>query len=450
MSEGKKKLLIVEDDEGIQRQLKWSFDDYEVLIAGTRAAAIELLRAEEPKVVTLDLGLPPDPDGASEGLATLDEILTLAPGTKVIMVSGNEDRANALQAVATGAYDFYQKPIDQDELYLIIRRAFALSQLEEEVRALREGRTQAPLAGLVTGADSMLKVCAMVEKVADAEVSVLLLGASGTGKEVLARSLHQLSPRRNGPFVAINCAAIPENLLESELFGYEKGAFTGAVKQTVGKIEMAQKGTLFLDEIGDLPSPLQVKLLRFIQERVIERVGGRKEIAVDVRIVCATHQNLERLISEDMFREDLYYRLSEIVINIPPLRDRPGDAPLLAHNFLNKFNKEMGRSVKGFSSDATEVLDSYEWPGNVRELENKMKRAVIMCDGKRITAEDLDLRPKDGPPTLNLKQIREDADRQAIRRALARSDGNISQAAKLLGISRPTIYDLMRQYKIND
>jgi len=450
MSEDKKKLLIVEDDEGIQRQLKWSFDDYEVLIAGTRAAAIDLLRAEEPKVVTLDLGLPPDPDGASEGLATLDEILTLAPGTKVIMVSGNEDRANAIQAVAAGAYDFYQKPIDQNELDLIIRRAFALAQLEEEVRALREGRGQAPLAGLVTGADSMLKVCAMVEKVADAEVSVLLLGASGTGKEVLARALHQLSPRRNGPFVAINCAAIPENLLESELFGYEKGAFTGAVKQTIGKIEMAQKGTLFLDEIGDLPSPLQVKLLRFIQERVIERVGGRKEIPVDVRIVCATHQNLERLISEDLFREDLYYRLSEIVINIPPLKDRPGDAPLLAHSFLNRFNKEMGRSVKGFSSDATEVIDSYEWPGNVRELENKMKRAVIMCDGKRITAEDLDLRPRDGAPTLNLKQIREDADRQAIRRALARSDGNISQAAKLLGISRPTIYDLMRQYKIND
>jgi len=450
MSEEKKKLLIVEDDEGIQRQLKWSFDDYDVLIAGTRAAAIELLRAEEPKVVTLDLGLPPDPDGASEGLATLEEILSLAPDTKVIMVSGNEDRHNAIQAVAAGAYDFYQKPIDQDELELIIRRAFALRQLEEEVRILRDGKLQSPLAGLVTGAESMLKVCAMVEKVADAEVSVLLLGASGTGKEVLARALHQLSPRRQGPFVAINCAAIPENLLESELFGYEKGAFTGAVKQTVGKIEMAQKGTLFLDEIGDLPSPLQVKLLRFIQERVIERVGGRREIPVDVRIVCATHQNLERLIAEDLFREDLFYRLSEIVINIPPLKDRPGDAPLLAHNFLNRFNKEMGRSVKGFSSDATEVLDSYDWPGNVRELENKMKRAVIMCDGKRITAEDLDLRPKDGAPTLNLKQVREEADRQAIRRALARSDGNISQAAKLLGVSRPTIYDLMRQYRIND
>ena len=449
MSKDKEKILIVEDDEGIQRQLKWSFDDYEVLIAGTRAEAIELLRAEEPHVVTLDLGLPPDPDGASEGLAALDEILSLAPNTKVIMVSGNEDRQNAIEAVGKGAYDFYQKPIDQEELALIIRRAVALYQLEQENRDLKNTSSQSPLAGIVTGSDAMMKVCAMVEKVAGTEVSVLLLGASGTGKEVLARALHELSPRKNEPFVAINCAAIPENLLESELFGYEKGAFTGAVKQTLGKIEMAQGGTLFLDEIGDLPAPLQVKLLRFLQERVIERVGGRKEIPVDVRIVCATHQNLEKLIAEEQFREDLFYRLSEIVINIPPLKDRPGDAPLLAHSFLNRFNKSMGRAIKGFTSDATELLDAYGWPGNVRELENKMKRAVIMSDGKRITAEDLDLRTTEPLPVLNLKQVREEADRQAIQRALARSDGNISQAAKLLGISRPTIYDLMKQYKIN-
>jgi two-component system NtrC family response regulator len=442
------KILIVEDDEGIQRQLRWSFEDYTVLIAGNRAQAIEILRAEEPKVVTLDLGLPPDPDGASEGLATLDEILTLAPRTKVIMVSGNEDRRNAMQAVGLGAYDFYQKPIDLDELKLIIERAFRLQGLEEENEALRQSEGQSPLAGIITASPSMLKVCAMVEKVAGTEVSVLLLGASGTGKEVLARALHTMSPRRKGPFIAINCAAIPENLLESELFGYEKGAFTGAVKQTIGKIEMAQGGTLFLDEIGDLPSPLQVKLLRFIQERVIERVGGRREIPVDLRIVCATHQNLEKFIAEGIFREDLFYRLSEIVINIPPLRDRAGDAPLIAHSFLNRFNKTLGRSVKGFSADATEALDAYPWPGNVRELENKLKRAVIMSDGKRITAEDLDLKPSDNQPVLNLKQVREEADRQAQRRALARADGNISQAAKLLGISRPTIYDLMRQYNI--
>jgi two-component system NtrC family response regulator len=364
------------------------------------------------------------------------------------MVSGNEDRRNAMQAVGLGAYDFYQKPIDLDELKLIIERAFRLQGLEEENEALRQSEGQSPLAGIITASPSMLKVCAMVEKVAGTEVSVLLLGASGTGKEVLARALHTMSPRRKGPFIAINCAAIPENLLESELFGYEKGAFTGAVKQTIGKIEMAQGGTLFLDEIGDLPSPLQVKLLRFIQERVIERVGGRREIPVDLRIVCATHQNLEKFIAEGIFREDLFYRLSEIVINIPPLRDRAGDAPLIAHSFLNRFNKTLGRSVKGFSADATEALDAYPWPGNVRELENKLKRAVIMSDGKRITAEDLDLKPSDNQPVLNLKQVREEADRQALRRALARADGNISQAAKLLGISRPTIYDLMRQYNI--
>jgi two-component system NtrC family response regulator len=451
MTAVKPKLLIVEDDEGLQRQLRWAYDDYEVVVVGDRASAIAALRAEEPAVVTLDLGLPPDPDGTSEGFATLAEMLELKPDTKIIVASGHGARESALRAIASGAYDFYQKPVDIDELGLIVRRAFQLHAIEtENVRlAMVGGGDATVLGGMITAAPEMLKVARTIERVASADVSVMLLGASGTGKELLARGVHQSSGRRDGAFVAINCAAIPENLLESELFGHEKGAFTGAVKTNEGKIEQAQGGTLFLDEVGDIPLPLQVKLLRFLQERVIERIGGRTPIAVNTRIVCATHQNLETMIAEGRFREDLYYRLAEIVVRIPSLAERPGDAPLLARHFLLRFAKEMNPAVKGLAPDALAAIDAWSWPGNVRELENRMKRAVIMADGRLVTAGDLDLpsqtRNEEGD-VINLKTAREAADRKAIRRALARSEGNISSSAKLLGISRPTLYDLLKQY----
>ena len=447
MTEAKPKLMIVEDDTGIQRQLRWSFEDYQVLVAGDRDEAISKFRTDVPPVVTVDLGLPPDPDGASEGLAVLEDILRLGPETKVIMVTGNEHHENALRAVSMGAYDFYRKPIDSEELAMIVKRAMYLHDLEEENRRLVQAGRNMPLSGLVTASPEMLNVCRLVERVADTDVGVLLLGESGTGKELLARGVHELSPRADKPFSAINCAAIPENLMEAELFGHEKGAFTGAIKQSKGKIELANSGTLFLDEIGDVPLAIQVKLLRFLQERVIERIGGRQQIAVDVRIVCATHQNLERMIAEGSFREDLYYRLSEMVINIPPLRERENDAELLAHNFLAHFNKEHGRSVRGFSSEALAVLETHPWPGNVRELENRIKRAVIMAEGNRITPVDLDLAdPDEIPEVVNLAKAREEVERREIPRALSRAEGNISQAAKLLGISRPTLYDLMRHH----
>lgn len=445
------KLLIVEDDEGLQRQLRWAYDDYEVLVASNRDAAINLLRSEEPPVVTLDLGLPPDPNGVTEGFATLETILSLKPETKVIVASGHGARESALRAIASGAYDFYQKPVDIDQLGLIVRRAFQLHDIETENRKLEEraGEDQTVLGTMITGAPEMMKVARTIERVANTGVSVMLLGASGTGKELLARGLHAASNRAGGAFVAINCAAIPENLLEAELFGYEKGAFTGAIKTTEGKIELAHGGTLFLDEVGDIPLPLQVKLLRFIQERVIERIGGRKPIAVDTRIVSATHQDLPVMIKAGSFREDLYYRLAEIVVRIPSLAERHGDSVLLAKHFLHRFAREMNPQVKGLSPGALAAIDEWPWPGNVRELENRMKRAVIMADGKLVTAEDLDLEPRtDAALPVNLKSARELADRRAIRQALARTDNNISGAAKLLGISRPTLYDLMKQYDL--
>jgi two-component system NtrC family response regulator len=450
-AEAKPRLLIVEDDEGLQRQLRWAYDDYDVLVASDRDAAINILRAEEPAVVTLDLGLPPDPDGVTEGFATLERILSLKPETKVIVASGHGARESALRAIASGAYDFYQKPVDIDQLGLIVRRAFQLHGIEAENRRLgdRVGEDQTVLGTMITAAPEMLKVSRTIERVANTGVSVMLLGASGTGKELLARGLHSSSRRAGGAFIAINCAAIPENLLEAELFGYEKGAFTGAIKTTEGKIELAHGGTLFLDEVGDIPLPLQVKLLRFIQERVIERIGGRKPIAVDTRIVCATHQDLPEMIKAASFREDLYYRLAEIVVRIPSLAERHGDSVLLAKHFLHRFSREMNPAVKGFTPGALAAIDRWSWPGNVRELENRMKRAVIMADGKLITAEDLDLgeEDEDGLP-VNIKAAREQADRRAIRQALARAENNISSAAKLLGISRPTLYDLMKQYDL--
>ena len=453
MSDAKPKLLVVEDDPGLQAQLKWAYEDFDVIIAGDRAAALAALRSEEPAVVTLDLGLPPDPDGTSEGFAVLDEIMAIKPDTKVIVASGHGARDSALQAIAKGAYDFYQKPVDIDAIGLIVRRAWQLHCIESENRLLaaKVAMDDRVLGRMITAAPEMIKVARTIERVANTNVSVMLLGASGTGKELLARGLHDASDRANGAFVAINCAAIPENLLESELFGHEKGAFTGAVKTTEGKIEQANGGTLFLDEVGDIPLQLQVKLLRFLQERVIERIGSRSSIAVDTRIVCATHQDLEAMIGDGRFREDLFYRLAEIVVKIPGLAERPGDATLLAKAFLARFSKEMNPAVKGFAADALTAIDSWRWPGNVRELENRVKRAVIMADSKLVSAMDLDLvEPGDEQiNALNLKSAREHSDRKVIRHALARSEGNISSTAKLLGISRPTLYDLLKQYDLH-
>src|SRR5947209_3713835 len=446
-----KVLLVVEDDEGLQRQLKWAYEGYEVVCASNREQAIEALRAREPAVVTLDLGLPPDPDGTDEGFAALEEILRLKPDTKVIVASGHGARESALKAIAMGAYDFYKKPVDIDELGLIVDRAYHLHEIEAENRRLESGSADTVLGSIVTAAPEMQKVAKTIERVASADVSVMLLGASGTGKELLARAVHEKSGRK-GEFIAINCAAIPENLLEAELFGYERGAFTGAVKSNVGKIELAEGGTLFLDEVGDIPLPLQVKLLRFLQERVIERIGGRQPIAVDTRIVCATHQNLDAMTSDGRFREDLYYRLAEIVVKIPTLAERSGDAVLLARHFVNRFGRELNPGVQSLSADALEAIDGYCWPGNVRELENRIKRAVIMTDGKGVTAADLDL-PANGEAAerslpINLRAAREVADRKVIRHAMSRTDNNISSAAKLLGISRPTLYDLLKQYRL--
>ena len=449
---GKQKLLVIEDDPGLQKQLHWSFDGYDVLLAGERETALALVRRHQPAVVTMDLGLPPDPDGATEGLATLQQILALAPDTKVIILSGNQERAHALKAIALGAYDFHQKPFDADMLGLVIARAFYLHAMQQENRRMLQTQADSPLAGIVSRDPGMLKLCRSVEKVAPSSASVMLLGDSGSGKELIARGLHALSSRHAQRFVAINCAAIPENLLESELFGYERGAFTGAARQTLGKIELAHGGTFFLDEVGDMPMALQAKLLRFLQERVIERVGGRAEIAVDVRIVCATHQDLKVLAEQGRFREDLFYRLSEIVLRIPPLRERAGDAALLAHHFKNKFCASEGRSNLHFSAGALQLIESHGWPGNVREVENCIRRAVIMSDGPQIAADDLGLpasaqaAPVD--EAINLRQAREAAEYKVMVRALARADGNIARAAELLGVSRPTLYDLMGHHGI--
>ena len=448
-SDDKPALLVVEDDPGIQKQMRWSFDRYEVLLADDRASAMTLLRRHEPAVVTMDLGLPPDPDNASEGFKLLAEMLSAAPDTKIIMITGQNDRANAVKAIGLGAYDFYTKPFDPDLLALVIERAYRLAGLQRENRLLQHVNLEVPLAGLLTRDPGMLRVCRNIERLAPSDVTVLLLGGSGTGKELLARGLHDLSNRRSKRFVALNCAAIPENLLESELFGYERGAFTGAARQTRGKIEYADGGTLFLDEIGDLPGALQAKLLRFLQERVVERLGGREEIPVDVRIVCATHQNLKELIKAGRFREDLFYRLSEIAIDIPPLRDRKGDATLLARAFAQRFSGSENRKPVVLGDDALAAIEAYAWPGNVREMENCIKRAVIMSDGQYVSAEDLGLDVEASEPRIfNLRQVRDDAERNAVMQVLSKVDGNIVRAAEILGVSRPTLYDLMRRFGI--
>jgi two-component system NtrC family response regulator len=450
MTENARKLLIVEDDPGLLKQLKWCFEGYDVHTAENREDAIIEVRRHEPGVILQDLGLPPKPEGVEEGLATLAETLKLAPHTKVIVVTGNGDQENALMAVAQGAYDFYEKPVDTDTLKLLVDRAFNMAELETENRRLQSQVAESPLDGIVAASEGMLAVCRMIEKVAPTDVTTLLLGESGTGKELLARALHRLSGRADGNFVAINCAAIPENLLESELFGHEKGAFTGAHKQTMGKVEVAHGGTLFLDEIGDMPIALQAKLLRFLQERVIERVGGRKEIPVDVRVVCATNQNPEILIKEGLFREDLFYRVSEITINIPPYREREEGRLILARTLLQRYAKLQKRPINGFADDAVRAIEAYAWPGNVRELENKIKGAVIMADGKMVTAMDLGLQEdNEAGDSLNLREVRQAAESKAIRVALTKCYGNISKAADLLGVTRPTLYDLLNKYGLS-
>ena len=445
-AEKNRPLLIVEDDPALQKQLRWSFDQYEALTAGDRESALAQIHRHEPAVVTMDLGLPPDADSVSEGFRLLEQIISLAPDTKVIVLTGQNDQENALRAIALGAYDFFAKPFEPELLSLTIDRAFRLHELQQENRRLQSLQHPSALGGLLTRDAGMQKICRTIEKVATSNATVLLLGESGTGKEVLARGLHEASPRKSSRFVAINCAAIPDNLLESELFGYEKGAFTGAAKTTPGKIESANGGTLMLDEIGDLPMALQAKLLRFLQERVIERLGGRQEIPVDVRIVCATHQDLKLHIKEGSFREDLFYRLAEIVIDIPPLRKRDGDAALLAHAFVHRFANEHKRGTMTLTDDAVRAIEAHTWPGNVRELENAVKRAVIMADGQQITAEDIGLQNLNtASEFIDLRQVREDAERRAVALALARADSNMVRAAEILGISRPTLYDLMHR-----
>jgi len=439
-------LLVVEDNPGLQKQLKWAFEGYRVEVAGDRETAVRLMQQHKPHVVTLDLGLPPDPANAAEGLAAMEEILQLAPHTKVIVVTGNDDRENALKAISMGAYDFYQKPVDPDILGLIVDRASCLYDLEAENRQLQANKTASPLDGIIGSSKEMLAACRIVEKVAPSEVTALILGSSGTGKELFAQALHRLSPRHAGPFVAVNCAAIPENLLESELFGYEKGAFTGAVKQTPGKIEYASGGTLFLDEIGDMPMSLQAKMLRFLQERVIERVGGRTTISIDVRVICATHHDLLKAIREASFREDLYYRISGIVIEVPELCNREGDRVLLAQTFLDRYARENGRNFRGYTGAALAQIDSYHWPGNVRELENRVKRAVILAEGKRVSAADLGFEDgQDESVSLDLREARETAESEVIRRALSIHGNNMSHTATALGVSRPSLYNLMKK-----
>lgn len=443
-----KTVLVVEDDIGIQKQLKWSLSDYELVFADDKASAMTQLRRFEPAVVTLDLGLPPDPANASEGLACLAEILAAQPECKVIVLTGNTDNEHALKAVALGAYDYYQKPIDADVLNIIIQRAFKLTELEQENQALKA--SSSAQLDIIGNSEAMIRACRTVEKIAPTEITTLLLGESGTGKEVFARAIHKQSPRATKPFVAINCASIPENLLESELFGYEKGAFTGANKTTLGKIECANGGTLLLDEIGDMPLSLQAKMLRFLQERVIERIGGRQEIEADVRVICATHRNLAEMVASQTFREDLYYRISEITLTIPPLRDRGHDIIIIAKALLHKFNKEYHSQIHGFTDNAIQAMLLHSWPGNIRELQNKLKSAVILADNKLIDAADLGLNGNNHNKLDTLRKVRELAETQAIRHAYAVANTNLSKTADLLGITRPTLYALIDKYRLHD
>jgi len=441
----KPKLLIVEDDLGLCAQYRWAFPAYRVLVAHDRRQADTAARREQPSIALIDLGLPPDPEGVSEGFATLAMLHALSPNMPIIVASGQGDRENMLRAIRVGAYDFCEKPVDLDVLRTILDRACRLRELEEENRRLAATPQPSPIANIITADEGMLKVCRMVERLATVNAPVLLLGESGTGKEALARALHDLGPRAHRPFVAINCAAIPENLLESELFGHERGAFTGAVKQTTGRIEQANGGTLFLDEVGDLSPALQAKLLRFLQDQVFERVGGRVPVRVDVRVVSATNQPLEAQAGSGKFRGDLLFRLNPMTVRVPPLRERDSDILLLARWFLVRYANEFQRRVRGFEDGAIAAMNEYAWPGNVRELGNRIQRAVLMAGGPLIGAAELELAPAELGETqnLDLRMARARAERETIARALARSHGGLSTAARVLGISRPTLYGLL-------
>ncbi|MEE9413010.1 MAG: PEP-CTERM-box response regulator transcription factor [Methylococcales bacterium] len=445
-----KSLLIIEDDLGLQSQLKWSFDAYEVRTADDRESAIDIVKKHQPAVITLDLGLPPDPGGVKEGFETLKEIHSISPFSKVIVITGNDQASVPVQSIAQGAYDYYQKPIDPDMLSLVIDRAFRLFDLEEENRKLQRLDVTNPMVGIIAVSPEMHAVCRTVERVAGTDITTLILGESGTGKDVIARAIHRLSSRASQPFIAVNSAAIPENLLESELFGHEKGAFTGADRQVNGKVEMANGGTFFLDEIGDIPMSLQPKLLRFLQERVIERVGGRNEISVDVRVICATHQNLEQLIKEGKFRQDLFYRINEITIQIPPLSERRGDISVLAKSFMQRYAHEMKRKLSGFTDTALAAMEAHSWPGNVRELESRVKRAVLMSTTTQVTEQDLELESSGEvvKKVKPLREIRNVAERRAIVTALAEAGGNVSKAADLLEVTRPTLYSLLNKFDL--
>ena len=441
------RLLVIEDDPGLCAQYRWAFPDCRVLVAQDRRQAELIARREQISAVLLDLGLPPDEEGVAEGFATLEMLREAYPDLPVIVASGQGQRANALRAVALGAYDFCEKPVDLELLRTVLNRALRLRELEEENRRLAAAPGPSPVRGVIPGDDGMLKVCRTVERLGSVSAPVLLLGESGTGKEALARALHDMGPRAQKPFVAVNCAAIPEPLLESELFGHERGAFTGAVRQVAGRIELAHGGTLFLDEVGDLPAALQAKLLRFLQDHRIERLGGRQSIQVDVRVVSATNQPLEQQAEGGAFRADLLYRLNGITVRIPPLRERGSDALLLARWFLARQAREFGRRMRGFDAGAAAAILGHRWPGNVRELENRVRRAVLMSDGPLITAADLELvAPSELEAGLDLRAARQRAERSAIERALARSNGSISAAARLLGVSRPTLYTLLEAY----
>ena len=446
----KQKLLIVDDDEDLRTQMKWALTaDYDVYLAEDRQSAIAIINKEQPAVVTLDLGLPPNPAGVEEGFAILDHILDNYSHTKVIIITGRGEKEHALRAVEKGAYDFFYKPIQLDELKVVLRRAFHVSQLEHEQREMRHRLSGDTFEGMIGTSTQMQDVFSTIRKVATTDAPVLIRGESGTGKELVARAIHRLSIRESKPFIPINCSAIPENLIESELFGHEKGTFTGAHAQRKGRFEMAEGGTLFLDEIGDLPLILQTKLLRFLQEKIIERVGGREQIEVDTRVLAATNRDLEEAMKNATFRDDLYYRLSVINISLPALRERNADVVLLAKTFLDRYTSETRKKIKGFSSEAIEAIESYSWPGNVRELENRIKRAVIMSEGKKITLEDLEMKAVAGKKELiMLKDAREILEKGLILKAIARNENNLTKAASELGISRPTLYDLMEKLGI--
>jgi len=441
----KEKLLIVEDDENVRKQMKWALSkDYQVLLAEDRASAMTLVRQESPSVITLDLGLPPYPADAREGLDTLSEIQENAQA-KVIVITGRVEKEHALQAISLGAYDYFYKPIQIDELKVVLQRAFHIHHLEEEQRNLRKNlQSEDSFEGMLGTSPQIQEVFSVIRKVATTDVSILITGESGTGKELVARAIHRLSTRRDQPFVVINCGAIPENLLESELFGHEKGAFTGAHMQKKGRVEAAQGGTLFLDEIGELPMALQVKLLRFLQEQKFERVGGRKQISIDVRVLAATNRDLKQTMAEGRFREDLYHRISVVTVSLPPLREREGDIPLLANAFLQRFSQELKKKVSGFSQPAINALLNHSWTGNIRELENHIKRAVIMAEGRKISPADLEININhNGNGNLTLKEAREQIERTLIVETLALYKDNITKTAEKLGISRPTLYELM-------